>query len=325
MLTSIALGQQKEASAEATLAWERRGGFSSAAHCLVGLSFSGGAVVFRHWAMTLGFPLIVFSIIGSAAESKSIKVAVVRSWPSGTDVVLPVINELNNSWSSYGTTPLTIDTSLKNVASFTYQDLMNTQADVLWLSDPAGGMKQYSATEIDAIGQYVNEGHSILGTFAVFQYTVVQYPGQTERYDNRGLAPIFGLRSDITYSSSEGSAMQAFNILAPSELFRSLPDPYVTSGYAMAQVPADDLHWDAEDLGAAQLVARSEDNCGVITWYETDSYHAIYVSEMIEYNGSSSDTQFLYNALTIPEPSALALLGVSAFGLLAYGWRRRRA
>jgi hypothetical protein len=37
--------------------------------------------------------------------------------------------------------------------------------------------------------------------------------------------------------------------------------------------------------------------------------------------GSGNGTIF---ALTIPEPSALTLLGMGAFGLMAYIWRRRR-
>jgi hypothetical protein len=201
---------------------------------------------------------------------------------------------------------------------------VNTHADVLWLSDPAGGEQQYSVTEIDAIRQYANEGHSILGTYLAFFFRDIQ-GAQPPLYDNRGLAPVFGLRPDISYNGSEISAMQAFNILAPFELFRSLPNPYVSSAFPYAQVPADDLHWDANDLGSAHLVACTGDNRGVITWYQTDSYHAIYVSEMVEYHGSSLDTQFLYNALTIPEPSTFALLGIGAIGLLAYAWRRRRA
>jgi hypothetical protein len=45
-------------------------------------------------------------------------------------------------------------------------------------------------------------------------------------------------------------------------------------------------------------------------------------------NGGSSGNSGLGNgvvfALTIPEPSGLALLAAGAIGLLAYGWRRRR-
>lgn len=259
---------------------------------------------------------VVVSVLGWSAESTAITVAVVRSW--GAYTVLPVFQELDENWAAYGTVPLTMDLSLKGVDSFTYEDLVNTDADVVWLSNPAGGKEQYSSAEIEAIAQYVSEGHSILGTYKVFQHF-----GTGRMWDNRDLATIFGLQSDIAYNTTDDSAAQAFNIVASTELFRDVPNPYVSSGYAQAQMPADDLSWDADDFGEAQLVARTSDNRGVITWYETGSYHAVYVSEMIEYNGGTADTQFLYNALTfVPEPSTLVLVGVGAAVLLIFRGKR---
>lgn len=257
---------------------------------------------------------VMTSCLGLPAESVAVEVALIRGWDPY--VLLPVFNELNDNWSAYGNIPVTIDTSLRTVDSFTYQDLVDTQADVLFLSNPAGGERQYSPTEIDAVEQYVNEGHSIVGTYKVFQHS------GTGITDNRGLAPIFGLRSDIAYCLLGDSAQQAFDILVPGELFQGLPDPYQSSGYAKAQTPDDDRTWDAEDLAGAEIVARTSDNRGVITWYETPSYHAVYVSEMVEYNGSVQDTQFLYNALTVPEPCGLVLLGMGVAALVGLARRQ---
>jgi len=234
---------------------------------------------------------IVVVLLAVCAPAFAVKVAVLRSWG-----LVQVLTELNDNWQAYGNVPLTVDTSLVNAFSFTYQDLVNTGADVLWLSNPAGGAQQYSAAEIDAVWQYIIEGHSILGTYLVFQYADI---------DNRDLAPIFGLRPDIGYNTDSVSAVGTFDILVDHSLFHNIPDPYVSSGYPQAQVPANDLTWDADDLADVMLLAQTDDQRGVITWYETDSYYAIYVSEMLEYHGNPTDTQFLYNALTISEQASI--------------------
>jgi len=255
--------------------------------------------------MLLMTAAILLAVVCGSSRA-SIKVSVVKSWGD-----VPVFKELTDNWSAYGSTQLTIDISLMNVRSnLTYQDLVDTDADVIWLSDPAGGSRQYSAAEITAVTDYAAAGHSILGTYVTFQW---------QEIDNRGLGDIFGLRSDIQYNTSEVSANQRFDILVDHALFNGISNPYVTSGYGEAQVPWNDEKWDAGDLGSAQLLARTDDGRGIITWYETDAYHAIYVSEMVEYKGSTVDTQFLYNALTIPEPSTLLFLGLGGLML-----RRRR-
>ena len=261
----------------------------------------------KSWTTRLMIAAIVLAVV-SGSSGANIKVGVVKSWGHGN---LPVFQELTDNWSAYGSTQLTIDTSLAERSDFTYQDLIATDADVIWLSNPAGGTQQYSTEEITAVMDYALAGHSILGTYATFQFADV---------DNRGLADVFGLSSNIMYNTNKISASQHFDILIDHPLFGGITDPYVTSGYYNAQVPADDEEWDVGDLGAAQLLARTDDGRGIITWYETKRYHAIYVSKMVEYNGSTIDTQFLYNALTIPEPAALLLLGLGGFGVL----RRRR-
>lgn len=244
-----------------------------------------------------GLGVTVLAVCGTTYGD--VKVALVRSWGQ-----VSVFEELNLNWHSYGDIPLTIDTSLMEVSSFTYEDLEATGADVLWISDPSGGTQQYSTAEIEAVKNYLTGGHSILGTYLTFQYSDV---------DNRGLAPIFGLPQTIDYSYGEASGR--FDIIVDHPIFRGVPDPYVSSGYEFAQVPADGLIWDAEDLGVAELLAQTDDKRGVITWYLTPSHHAIFVSQMVEYEGNPTDTQFLYNALTIPEPTTVLLLGVGVFAL----------
>ncbi|MHC4736742.1 MAG: choice-of-anchor Q domain-containing protein, partial [Planctomycetota bacterium] len=93
-------------------------------------------------------------------------------------------------------------------------------------------------------------------------------------------------------------------------VFWNVPDPYVSGGWPNAQVPANDRMWDPVDLGNAQLLARTDDKRGVVTLYQASSYNAIFVSEMIEYQGNSVDTQFLYNALTIGQISEPATIYV---------------
>jgi len=241
--------------------------------------------------------------MNSYVFATDVNVAVVKSWDGNA----PIFNELN----SIG---LTINTSLRTASSFTYDDLVGTGADILWLSNPAGGGRQYSDEEVNAIKRYANEGHSILGTFKVFK----GLGAGGVVVDNRKLAPIFGLREDLNYNISVTSADRTFDILdANHALFNNMPNPYDSNAYPYAQVPTDGT-WDTGDFGLAELLAQTSDKKGVITWYQTASYHAIYISEMLEAEGygGQMDIQFIYNASTVvPEPSTIALLTLGGLAL----------
>ena len=216
---------------------------------------------------------------------------VVKSWGSGSGAL--VWDHLHNNWSNYGSIPISIDyTTLHEAASFTLQDLQNSGADVVIVSDPAGGLWQWSPAEIAALQSYAQQGHNLVGTYILFQW---------DTNDNRGLAPLWGLRSDLVYNSSgEEPASPTTPLLVPVHcLFDGISDPLDTGGFPFVQVPLNDTSWDPNDMNGAQIVARSADGNNVVTSYDGPGYFASYISYMPEYQGGEffEATKYLYNAI----------------------------
>lgn len=215
---------------------------------------------------------------------------VLRSW--GEESGGLVWEHLNQNWSLYGSIPVSIDyTTMHSITSFDLQTLQATGADVVIVSDPSGGQQQWSAAEVAALDFYADQGHNLVGTFLLLQY---------QEYDNRALAPLWGLRSDLAYSFCEEScASPSTPILVPHCLFTQIIDPFDTGGYPHVQFPLDDEKWDAEDLGGANIVARSADGKNIVTSYETAAYSASFISYMPEYQDGTAfeATQWLYNAI----------------------------
>ncbi|MGH7741745.1 MAG: hypothetical protein ACRENS_06950 [Candidatus Eiseniibacteriota bacterium] len=222
-----------------------------------------------------------------------IRAVVVRSWMfQYTSLVWPY---LNANWSAYGSIPLFIDyTSLSSVASFTYSDLVNSAADVVVVSDPSGGLQQWAPGEIAALQQYANDGHPIVGTYLAFYYS-----GGGTAYDNRGLAPLFGLSIDANDGPLTDVTESALEIQPSACLFERLGPTLEPGGFLFAQLPSD-LSWDPADLSGAVFLARSGDGITVATHYQTSKYGATFISYMPEYQtGTDTEsTQLVYNALT---------------------------
>lgn len=215
--------------------------------------------------------------------ANAVMAIIVKSWGNN-----PVWADLNANWSTYGTLPISIDYTTLISSDFTYTDLVNSNADVVILSDPAGGLQQYSSAEVAALAQYVKAGHSILGTYLTFD--------SGNGVDNRALAPIFGLSSTLSYTFVGIS--NEFTKVANACLFNKIPGPVAKSnGYPYSQVPSSGS-W-MGNLGVASARAESDSYAGVVSGYHKGSATAIYISSMPEYQTiGGNDEQFLYNAIT---------------------------
>ena len=218
--------------------------------------------------------------------STIVKAVIVKSWHSaGTEVIWP---DITANWWRYGNTEVSIDdSSLIDIQSVTLQDLINNGADVVILCNPAGGNKQYSQSEFQALMDYCSSGHNLLGTYKVFQST---------NADNRVLAPLFGLNDMIQYSSIAVSPNYYYQDPA-NYLFNNISEPYISSGYAFSQIPVGGK-WITSGLNNAEAVGLTQDSSAIITQYHNGNFWSIYISNMPEYFGDTLDAHFLYNAIT---------------------------
>jgi hypothetical protein len=229
---------------------------------------------------------------GSQTLVEPIEAVVIRSW-SGCTSGSVIWEDLNTNWSLYGSIPIHITydyPGLCDGTAITYATLTASGADVLILSNPLGAAAPviFSIDEINAIQQYAMEGHHLIGTFLLLQYG---------SYDNRGLAPLFGLQAGVTYTFADIITPTYSFLEAGSPLFKGLTPPYASSGYNQSQVPLSGL-WDASALTGARLVGINADQTAAILSYHGPNYHATYITNMAEYNGGTADKQFFYNMLT---------------------------
>ena len=214
-------------------------------------------------------------------SAKTVKAIIVKSWGDN-----PVWADLNTNWSTYGSIPVSIDHTTLIQSDFTYQDLVNSKAKVVIMSDAAGGTQQYSSAEIAAIRKYANKGHEVLATYATFEYATI---------DNRSLAPIFGLSSSLTYDTTDISG--AFKKAVRGCLLKKIPGQWQSLGFNYSQIPQSG-YWKGH-LKKTKAQAVSDSYEGVITLYTAATYTGVYISNMPEYqNVGGDDEQLLYNAIT---------------------------
>jgi len=231
----------------------------------------------------------------------TIRAAVVRSWGGGT---ASAWGELGTEWPQHGSIPILIDLALGQIPAVSYENLVSTGADVVILSDAAGGLVQFTPAEVLAVQRYAEEGHNVIATYKTFRWNGI---------DNSSLAPIFGLRADLPYTDSEiFSLSNDFHILSGNLLTGGLamlgpsvirlPNLWHSSGYASSEVPGDDLSWDPADFAGARAIAQCDGRRGIITVYKATRYFGFFISNMPEYGGSFLDKQLLYNAIVYPRP-----------------------
>jgi len=244
--------------------------------------------------LTAAIPSMAGPSHHQAPRRTTITALVVKSWGNCTSTSL-IWDDLNAHWSNYGTIQISIDYNYPGLCltndTVTLAKLEASGANVVILSDSAGQHALFSSAEAQALNQYANEGHNVIGT-----YLTIEYDGT----DNRVLAPSFGVSSTSTYDVSGAAITPTYTERFPSlPLFRNLGNPYVSSGYNFSELPGDGA-WSSNELTTAKLVARTSDSQAAILLRRAHAFYGIYIANMPEYLGGTLDEQFFYNAIIYP-------------------------
>jgi hypothetical protein len=234
-----------------------------------------------------------------AKPQETVTAVVVKSWSKcGSNGV--VWEDLNAHWADFGSVPIHIDTGNPDLCSggrVTYEALVASGAQTVILSDPAGGVLTFARSEVAALRRYAHEGHNLIGTFLLFAYGDV---------DNRALAPLFGLPSDVPYVGVEGTGPLIFKIIADDPLFSGMGTRYKSNGYPRSQAPGDSA-WNFADNGRARYLAMARERHAAVIEHCAPAYRALYITHMPEYGGGREDKQLLYNAIVAgAEPGCIA-------------------
>ncbi len=205
----------------------------------------------------------------------------------GADMSTNIYDIIDSNWESYGEIPVIIDYTSLNYEGITYEDLEDSEADMLiidfaWYVPPIF-YYEFTPEELEAIRCYVNQGNRLLITAESFYG------------NNKQLLPLIGLNEELPQLFTGGKGN--LTVYAPTHpLFEQLPNPFPSNSTTF--FPSDDELWNANDLHPitpGTILARTPDNtCAVIihnnSLYFTSLVANLYLTE--------HDLQLLYNAMT---------------------------
>jgi hypothetical protein len=198
---------------------------------------------------------------------------------------------LNDQWYLFGSKMVVIDYTTLNKEDITYSDIAATGADVLIISCAAGGPygSEFTDAEINAITEYIREGHGLVATAGTF------YAGVP---NNNKLAPLFGLSENVSWSTSDSDLMNLVN--ASNPFLNKIPNPFIFPDVETAVPP--DGQWDASVLeGGTYLALGNFLESAVVTFRGL-----VYISPWLEIIPPyyHYPLQLLYNAITVSKYQA---------------------
>ena len=206
-------------------------------------------------------------------------------------------DELMLHWNKYGEFPLYIDyTTFQNASEeITLDRLEELNPDVLCLGFTLESM---STSEIDAIKNYVAQGHGFVIDSGALYYN----PTDWEQF--------LGL-TGLDNMDGENAIVQIAQLYSGHPLFNKISNPYI-AGFPLAVYP-DATGWDSSKLLGATYVGLEESTIpkGAIITYRG----MVYISNVPEYESNADDCQLLYNAFLwshyeIPEHEIAVSLNV---------------
>ena len=222
------------------------------------------------------------NIVASVVPAKTI--CVVDSY--GSNYTSWFWDELN---ATYG--DIIIDYATLAKPDITYNDLVNSGADVLIIDDAWNSAQTYgelTADEINAIAKYVDEGKGLIVTAGTFNSYLVPNHNQ--------LAPLLGLNPNVFYEWNDGTTyvggdyteIELLNPVHP--VFKKIHNPFVP-GYGSSAVP-DTKNWH-DAIEDAEILAISAENEAVITSYR----NRVYLPHLLSHEVSANDFKLMYNSI----------------------------
>jgi len=203
---------------------------------------------------------------------------------------------INEQWPDYGNIPITVDWYTLNKADITYEDIAATEADLLIIDSSFLHEIfnwEFTWNEINAIIQYISEGHGLLMMFITFGG------------NNDLLLPLVGLTTGP--SSLEDHSVQSYedetHILYDTlPLFNNMLNPCTIPG--LIAIPPDN-EWNENELDQAiytAITTRDEQEIGAMTFNRN---HAVYISQLLdEIAEDHTSKQLLYNAIVFSSKPA---------------------
>lgn len=191
---------------------------------------------------------------------------------------------LNSEWHLFGDTMVYVDYATLNKEGITYEDIVATEADVLLIScahDPYAGW-QFTDSEIEAIKQYVHEGHGLIATAGTLYHWVP---------NNNKLAPLFGLNETTIWDITGTDLLHVLNTTNP--LFTDVPNPLVFP-YVGSAIPFD-WRWDLNELVGGTYVAKGQFEESAIVTYRGLVYISPWLEVIPPYY--HHHLQLIYNAI----------------------------
>ncbi|UCD92318.1 MAG: hypothetical protein JSV43_08915, partial [Methanobacteriota archaeon] len=230
-----------------------------------------------------------------------VQVYVLDSWGTDFSSQAPW-DYLNANWASLGSVPVYVDYQRFNKESISYQELVDSYADVLLISSSRSGRMDnpvaagyyFTDDELDAIVRYVQDGHGIIGTGLTLDSDKLPKHGHI-------LGPIFGLNQGNLYTYIGG--MKNLYVVDPGEnhpLFTNINEFYNTGDVTTMSPGFLGIaeNWTAGHLAGGEYKALSTptENAAVIA-YEPGAYNSVYITNFVENNSVANDRQLLYNAM----------------------------
>ena len=218
-------------------------------------------------------------------SSKTIRVCIVDS--IGSDLTAAQYTVLREEWDNYGEKPVWIDYYTLSRDDLTYQDFLESKADVLIIDNALYNPQfdffhyEYTQDELNAIIQYVNDGHGLI------------IMGDSFGGNNHVLKEYVGLSNDLSvFDGGNGNAGEFETILNIS-LFKNIETGYDSSALVYYPRTTKWRQWNKTHIGTGALASKSIDGRSIVVV----NNKSIYLSTWVVSPTNPNDLQLLYNSI----------------------------